>query len=72
MHILHLASDGHILPHIDNIEASGSWIAAMSLGGGRILRLEKESDDNTFELYLPSGSAYVQRYGKDWCTVNSP
>ncbi|KIJ44239.1 hypothetical protein M422DRAFT_168295, partial [Sphaerobolus stellatus SS14] len=34
-HILHLASSGHILPHVDNLQASGSWIAAVSLGGGR-------------------------------------
>ncbi|CAL1704994.1 unnamed protein product [Somion occarium] len=25
-HIIHLASDGEILPHVDNTEASGSWI----------------------------------------------
>jgi len=60
-HILHLASNGHILPHIDNLESSGSWIAAVSLGGGRVLRLKNESSEDSFELYLPSGSAYVQR-----------
>jgi alkylated DNA repair protein alkB homolog 7 len=47
---------------VDNTEASGSWIAAVSLGGERVLRMKSESDkDKTFEVLLPSGSAYVQR-----------
>ncbi|KAF8495394.1 hypothetical protein JB92DRAFT_2747830 [Gautieria morchelliformis] len=60
-HLLHLASNGHILPHVDNIEASGSWIAAVSLGGERVLRMENEVDkEKSFEILLPSGSVYVQ------------
>lgn len=60
-HILHLSSNGHILPHVDNLEASGSWIAAVSLGGSRVLRMEdKTNKDNFFELLLTPGSVYVQ------------
>ncbi|KAF8590424.1 hypothetical protein K439DRAFT_1403449 [Ramaria rubella] len=60
-HLLHLASNGQILPHVDNIDASGSCIAAVSLGGERILKMESETDRKCFEILLPSGSAYVQR-----------
>ncbi|TCD66682.1 hypothetical protein EIP91_001036 [Steccherinum ochraceum] len=67
-HILHLASDGEILPHVDNIEASGSWILGVSLGATRTMRLRNTQDaQDTFECELPSGSVYLQkdttRYG---------
>ncbi|KAI0082774.1 hypothetical protein K474DRAFT_1584763 [Panus rudis PR-1116 ss-1] len=61
-HILHLASDGEILPHVDNIEASGSWILGVSLGSPRVLRLENVEDPTDVkEITLPSGSVYLQR-----------
>ncbi|KAI0831495.1 hypothetical protein BC628DRAFT_1415985 [Trametes gibbosa] len=61
-HILHLASGGAILPHVDNVEASGSWILGVSLGDERLLRLENSSSPKeSYELPLPSGSVYVQR-----------
>ncbi|KAI0673039.1 hypothetical protein C8Q78DRAFT_969508 [Trametes maxima] len=61
-HILHLASNGEILPHVDNLEASGSWILGVSLGDERVLRLENPSSpEECCELSLPSGSVYIQR-----------
>jgi len=62
-HLLHLATDGEIYPHIDNVTASGSWILGVSLGTPRLLRMESVSDGapNTFELVLPSGSIYTQQ-----------
>ncbi|KAI0636790.1 hypothetical protein C8Q77DRAFT_1094645 [Trametes polyzona] len=60
-HILHLASKGEILPHVDNLEASGSWILGVSLGDERVLRLENPSSRERYELSLPSGSVYLQR-----------
>ncbi|KAF9483856.1 hypothetical protein BDN70DRAFT_826693 [Pholiota conissans] len=64
-HLLHLASYGEILPHVDNLEASGSWILGVSLGDARILRLNKKEgcDDpnDSFSLTLPSGCVYLQR-----------
>lgn len=63
-HVLHLASDGEILPHIDNTEASGSWILGVSLGHERILRVapdEKYTATEPFEVVLPSGSVYLQK-----------
>lgn len=66
-HVIHLASDGEILPHVDNIEASGSWIMGVSLGDERILRMapvEGFTSAEPFEVSLPSGSVYLQRLVK--------
>lgn len=61
-HLLHLASRGEILPHIDNVSTSGSWILGVSLGDQRTLRMEDASaSGNTFNFVLPSGSVYLQR-----------
>jgi len=66
-HLLHLASNGEILPHVDNIGASGSWILGVSLGSERILRMEPVEDDVDgiprcpFDISLPSGSVYIQK-----------
>lgn len=60
-HLLHLASDGEILPHIDNVSASGGWILGVSLGAARILRMESPSATGSFDIVLPSGSVYLQR-----------
>jgi len=63
-HVLHLASDGEIHPHVDHLEAFGSWIVGVSLGSDRILRLEKAASDRTsvYDVILPSGSVYMQRW----------
>ena len=62
-HVLHLASDGEIHPHVDHLEAFGSWIVGVSLGSDRILRLEKEISDRKLvhDVILPSGSVYIQK-----------
>ncbi|KAI0372839.1 hypothetical protein BV20DRAFT_1013937 [Pilatotrama ljubarskyi] len=61
-HVLHLASAGEILPHVDNVEASGSWILGVSLGDERVMRLERTSSpDEVYDIPLPSGSVYLQR-----------
>ncbi|TBU35794.1 hypothetical protein BD309DRAFT_955470 [Dichomitus squalens] len=61
-HILHLASDGIILPHVDNVEASGTWIMGVSLGDERILRLERSDlPEERYEIPLSSGSVYIQK-----------
>lgn len=60
-HLLHLSSAGEILEHVDNIEASGTWILGVSLGAARILRMESTSNpEASFEVLLPSGSVYLQ------------
>ncbi|KAI0724049.1 hypothetical protein C8T65DRAFT_628320 [Cerioporus squamosus] len=60
-HVLHLASDGEILPHVDNVEASGKWILGVSLGDERTLRLDNASSGKRYEISLPSGSVYLQK-----------
>lgn len=62
-HLLHLASSGEILPHIDNVSASGEWILGVSLGATRILRMESPDspESESFDIALPSGSVYLQR-----------
>jgi alkylated DNA repair protein alkB family protein 7 len=62
-HLLHLASHGEIFPHVDNVNASGSWILGVSLGTPRIMRMEALEDPHAiFDVLLPSGSVYLQRY----------
>lgn len=61
-HLLHLSSTGEILGHVDNIEASGTWILGVSLGASRVLRMESVSyPEDSFEVLLQSGSVYLQR-----------
>ncbi|KAH9930052.1 uncharacterized protein B0H18DRAFT_873629 [Fomitopsis serialis] len=61
-HLLHLASDGEISPHVDNVGASGSWILGISLGAPRLLKLENISNpEEIYTLPLQSGSVYIQR-----------
>jgi alkylated DNA repair protein alkB family protein 7 len=60
-HLLHLASDGEILPHVDNLEASGSWILGVSLGNTRTLRMHPPDGGEPVDICLPSGSLYIQR-----------
>ncbi|RXK42544.1 hypothetical protein M231_00098 [Tremella mesenterica] len=59
-HLLHLAPSGQILPHVDNLEASGRLILGLSLGAERILRLQKGLEEG-WDVRLPSGSVYVQK-----------
>ncbi|KAG8899038.1 hypothetical protein FRC00_001994 [Tulasnella sp. 408] len=62
-HALHLASDGEILSHVDNVEASGKTILGISLGAARVLRLQPKGSGNPNEcvdILLESGSVYVQ------------
>ena len=77
-HVLHLARNGNIQAHVDNVDASGSVIIGVSLGAERVLRLreKRESDPASageevggggderggWDVLLPNGSLYIQRY----------
>ena len=63
-HALHLSAEGEILPHIDNVEASGPHILGISLGATRIMRMEDKQAgaEVGFDVLLPSGTVYVQRF----------
>jgi alkylated DNA repair protein alkB family protein 7 len=72
-HLLHLASYGRILPHVDNISASGSWILGVSLGGERTLRMEGPVEEHgDFDIVLPSGSVYLQKCVSSTSTAYIP
>jgi alkylated DNA repair protein alkB family protein 7 len=62
-HLLHLSSSGEILPHTDNVYASGVWIMGVSLGATRMLRMASTNiaAPKMFDIMLPSGSVYLQR-----------
>lgn len=63
-HILHLASTGEILPHVDNVSASGTWILGISLGAPRVLQMETTNavvPHSKSDILLTSGSLYLQR-----------
>jgi alkylated DNA repair protein alkB family protein 7 len=73
-HALHLASNGYIDPHVDNVEASGSVIAGVSLGSERVMHMQAVEDaskdagggtrkeiDGAFSFLLSPGSLYLQR-----------
>jgi len=63
-HILHLASTGEILPHVDNVSASGTWILGVSLGAPRVLQMETTNvvyPHKKLDILLTSGSLYLQR-----------
>jgi len=68
-HALHLAPEGYILPHVDNVDASGTVIIGVSLGAERILRLEEATQDGRktnithrgWDILLKSGSLYLQK-----------
>lgn len=63
MHVLHLAPEGAILPHVDNLEAMGETIVGATLGAPRVLRLEVEGDGDKhgWDVLVPSGSVYMQK-----------
>lgn len=68
LHLLHLSGEGEIRPHVDNLEASGGTIVSLSLGGERLLRLEKtdqyggpgEGEPDELEVLLEPGMVNVQ------------
>ncbi|WWC68404.1 uncharacterized protein I206_102330 [Kwoniella pini CBS 10737] len=61
-HLLHLSPKGEILPHVDNLEASGSVICGVSLGAERTLRLKmKDEEADGWDIKLTNGSVYLQR-----------
>jgi alkylated DNA repair protein alkB family protein 7 len=58
-HVLHLSKRGEILPHIDNVEASGSIILGVSLGAARVLQLT-DDEGNLYSHLVEPGSCYIQ------------
>nr|ACO10554.1 Alkylated DNA repair protein alkB homolog 7 precursor [Caligus rogercresseyi] len=59
-HILDLASNGLIKPHVDSIKFCGSTISVLSLLSSSIARFRVESDRETYvDVPLPARSLYI-------------
>ena len=65
-HLLHLAPSGRILPHVDNLEASGKVIMGICLGSDRILRLQKPGGGDGWEVLLQNGTVYLQKWAAEY------
>ena len=60
VHVLDLAEDGHIKPHIDSSRFCGNTVAVLSLLSDSILKLVHDKDKNFSVKYLiPKRSLYV-------------
>lgn len=62
IHLLELDAGGYIRPHIDNLEASGSMIAGLSLKSDCTLRFSSSSSGDCWQQIVPQRSLYLQRY----------
>lgn len=61
-HILDLAEEGHIKPHVDSIKFCGSTISGLSLGSAAVMRLVREgAPDQVADIVLPRCSLYIMR-----------
>ncbi|CAD5215199.1 unnamed protein product [Bursaphelenchus xylophilus] len=59
IHILDLAKEGHIKPHIDSIRYCGTTISGVSLLSSCVMRLRhKENKELVLDLLLPRRSLY--------------
>ncbi len=62
VHLLELASGtGEILPHVDNVEESGSFVAGLCLGSDAIVRFSSADGTGHVDALLPKGCFYAQR-----------
>ena len=67
VHVIDIANDGHIEPHIDSIKFLGGFIIGMSLLSSSVMELTKTIDNasttdktvSTVRLLLPPRSLYV-------------
>jgi len=67
-HVLDVAKDGHIMPHVDSVKFVGCALAGLSLLSDAIMRFRHVSRDEHFDVLLPRRSLYVMRdqYRYDW------
>lgn len=62
IHLLELNEGGYIKPHIDNLEASGSMIAGLSLNSDCTMRFASSKSRDSRTERIPQRSLYLQRY----------
>ncbi|CAG0888652.1 unnamed protein product, partial [Darwinula stevensoni] len=59
-HILDLAPEGYIKPHVDSIRFCGDTIAGLSLLSSSVMRLVREKNESeSVDVFLPRRSLYI-------------
>ncbi|RUS83087.1 hypothetical protein EGW08_009173 [Elysia chlorotica] len=62
VHVLDIAKDGYIKPHVDAVRFCGDTITGMCLLSSCVMRLALENDSTKFaDVYLPRRSLYIMR-----------
>ncbi|CAI5732932.1 unnamed protein product [Hyaloperonospora brassicae] len=59
VHVIELAEDGYIRPHVDSVKFSGRVVAGLSLLSPSIMRFQEEHGDSVIDAYLPRRSMYM-------------
>lgn len=63
VHVLDIAKDGYIKPHVDAVRFCGDTIAGMSLLSSCVMRLSIEKDKTKFaDILLPHRSLYIMKH----------
>ncbi|GFN80155.1 alpha-ketoglutarate-dependent dioxygenase alkb homolog 7, mitochondrial-like protein [Plakobranchus ocellatus] len=62
VHVLDIAKEGYIKPHVDAVRFCGDTITGMCLLSSCVMRLALESDSTNYaDVYLPRRSLYIMR-----------
>ncbi|CAL1538635.1 unnamed protein product [Lymnaea stagnalis] len=62
VHVLDIAKDGYIKPHVDAVRFCGDTIAGMCLLSSCVMRLGLEKDSSKFgDIYLPRRCLYIMK-----------
>ncbi|KAE9250045.1 hypothetical protein PF004_g3134 [Phytophthora fragariae] len=59
VHVIELAEDGYIKPHVDSIKFSGRVVAGINLLSPSIMRFKEEHGDAVIDAYLQRRSMYM-------------
>lgn len=59
VHVIELAEDGYIKPHVDSIKFSGRVVAGISLLSPSIMRFKEKHGDSVIDAFLPRRSMYM-------------
>ncbi|GAB9471497.1 Alpha-ketoglutarate-dependent dioxygenase alkB 7 [Globisporangium polare] len=59
VHVIDLAEDGYIKPHVDSIKFSGQVVAGVSLLSPSIMRFKEEHGESLIDAFLPRRSLYM-------------
>ncbi|CAH0487517.1 unnamed protein product [Peronospora farinosa] len=59
VHVIELAEDGYIKPHLDSIKFFGRVVAGVNLLSPSVMRFKEEYGDSVIDAYLPRRSMYM-------------